>query len=64
MSYPAYVYAVVHLPVSLVSTYAYINPLIALFLGWLVLNEEISASIIAAAFVILMGVTLVKKGSV
>jgi len=64
MSYPAYVYAVVHLPVSLVSTYAYINPLIALFLGWLVLNEEISASIIAAAIVILVGVTLVKKGSV
>jgi len=63
LSYPAYVYAVVHLPVSLVSTYAYINPLIALFLGWLVLSEEISTSIVFAAVVILAGVTLVKKGS-
>ena len=63
LSYPAYIYAVAHLPVSLVSTYAYINPLIALFLGWLVLSEEISTSIIAAAVVILAGVTFVKKGS-
>ena len=63
LSYPAYIYAVVHLPVSLVSTYAYINPLIALFLGWLILNEEVSASIIFAAVVILAGVTIVKKGS-
>ena len=63
LSYPAYIYAVVHLPVSLVSTYAYINPLIALFLGWLVLSEEISTSILIAAVVILAGVTLVKKGS-
>jgi drug/metabolite transporter (DMT)-like permease len=63
LSYPAYIYAVIHLPVSLVSTYAYVNPLIALFLGWLVLSEEISSSIIVAAVVIFIGVTLVKKGS-
>ncbi|TSA30668.1 MAG: multidrug DMT transporter permease [Ignavibacteriales bacterium] len=61
--YSSYVYAVAHLPVSLVATYAYVNPIIALFLGWLVLDEKISLWVILAAVVILIGVTLVKKGS-
>ena len=61
--YSSYVYAVAHLPVSLVATYAYVNPIIALFLGWLVLDEKISLWVILAAVVILFGVTLVKKGS-
>ena len=63
VGYGSYVYAIAHLPVSLVSTYAYINPIIALFLGWLILDEEISLWVILAAAVILIGVTLVKKGS-
>ena len=63
VGYGSYVYAIAHLPVSLVATYAYVNPVIALFLGWLVLNEEISLWVILAAVVILIGVTLVKKGS-
>jgi len=61
--YGSYVYAIAHLPVSLVATYAYVNPIIALFLGWLVLDEKISLWVILAAVVILIGVTLVKKGS-
>ena len=63
LGYGSYIYAIAHLPISLVSTYAYINPVLALFLGWLVLGEEINLSIIAAAFVILAGVWLVKMGS-
>ena len=63
VGYVSYVYAIAHLPVSLVATYAYVNPIIALFLGWLVLDEKISLWIILAAVVILIGVTLVKKGS-
>ncbi len=63
LGYGSYVYAIAHLPVSLVATYAYVNPVIALFLGWLVLDEKISLWIILAAVVILIGVTLVKKGS-
>ena len=61
--YTFYIYAIAHLPVSFVSTYAYINPIIALFLGWLILDESITANIIFAAFIILVGVMLVKKGS-
>ncbi len=63
VGYGSYVYAIAHLPVSLVATYAYVNPVIALFLGWLVLDEKISLWVILAAVVILIGVTLVKKGS-
>lgn len=63
IGYSSYIYAIAHLPVSFVSTYAYINPIIALFLGWLVLGEDISFNIIIAALIILAGVMLVKKGS-
>ena len=61
--YASFIYAVNHLPVSFVSTYAYINPVIALFLGWWILGEELSITIIISAFVIFSGVALVKKGS-
>ena len=61
--YGSYIYAIAHLPISLVSTYAYVNPIIALFLGWWILGEEISVTIIIAAVIILGGVALVKKGS-
>ena len=63
IGYSSYVYAIAHLPISLVATYAYVNPIIALFLGWLVLGENISHWIVLAAVIILCGVMLVKKGS-
>lgn len=63
IGYGSYVYAIAHLPISLVATYAYVNPIIALFLGWLVLDEQISIWIVLAAAIILVGVTLVKRGS-
>ena len=62
--YGSYMYAISHLPVSFVSTYAYINPVIALFVGWIFLNEKINLQIIAAALIILFAVWLVKKGSI
>lgn len=63
IGYASYIYAVAHLPVSLVSTYAYVNPIIALFLGWLVLDEKITTEIFIGAAIILGGVALVKKGT-
>ncbi len=61
--YGSYIYAIEHLPLSLVSTYAYINPVIALFLGWLVLDEKLNLPIIIAAAVIIIGVIIVKQGA-
>lgn len=61
--YGSYIYAIEHLPLSLVSTYAYVNPVIALFLGWIFLNEELNVFIIIASVIIILGVVLVKLGS-
>ena len=61
--YGSYIYSIEHLPLSLVSTYAYINPVIALFLGWIFLNEELNIFIIIASVIIILGVVLVKVGS-
>ncbi|MCX6151362.1 MAG: EamA family transporter [Ignavibacteriales bacterium] len=62
IGYTSYIYAVTHLPVSLVSTYAYINPVIAVFLGWLVLGETLNLITVIASFVIILGVAIVKRG--
>ena len=61
--YGSYIYAIEHLPLSLVSTYAYVNPVIALFLGWIFLDEQINIFIIIASVVIISGVVLVKLGT-
>ncbi len=61
--YGSYMYAISHLPVSFVATYAYVNPVIALFVGWFFLEEKINFHIIAAAVIILLSVWLVNSGS-
>lgn len=63
IAYGAYIYAIEHLPISFVTTYAYVNPVIALFAGWFVLDEILSADIILAAIVILTGVGLINIGN-
>jgi|SRR5690554_5407291 len=63
LGYGSYIYAISHLPLSLVSTYAYINPVIALILGWMILDERLDFTIAIAAVVIIIGVYLVKKGT-
>lgn len=63
LGYASYIYAISHLPLSLVSTYAYINPVIAIFLGWLILNEELNLNIFIAAALIITGVIIVKRAS-
>jgi drug/metabolite transporter (DMT)-like permease len=60
VAYSAYMYAIQKLPLSLVSTYSYVNPLVALGLGWLVLSEPLGWREGGAALVILLGVALVK----
>ena len=60
VAYSAYMYAIQKLPLSLVSTYSYVNPLVALVLGWLVLAEPLGWREAGAALVILLGVALVK----
>lgn len=60
VAYSAYTYAIQKLPLPLVSTYSYVNPLVALALGWLILSEPLGWREAGAALVILLGVALVK----
>ncbi len=61
LTYSAYVFAVSNLPATQVSVYAYINPIVAIFLGWLILHEQISMNVITGTLVTLGGVYLVNK---
>jgi drug/metabolite transporter (DMT)-like permease len=50
-----------HLPTEQISIYAYINPIVAVILGWLILNEKMSVFIGIGGLVALLGVYLVNK---
>jgi drug/metabolite transporter (DMT)-like permease len=56
----AYTYALRHLPVSFVSLYAYINPVIAVALGTLVLHEPFTWRMMFAAALVFIGVAIVR----
>jgi drug/metabolite transporter (DMT)-like permease len=61
-AYSAYVYALKHLPVSTVSLYAYINPIIAVVLGTLIASEPFSPRVVVAAGLVLTGIAVVRAG--
>jgi drug/metabolite transporter (DMT)-like permease len=58
--FSAYAYALKHLPVATVSLYAYVNPIIAVVLGAVVLGEQLNARMVFAAIVVFIGVALVR----
>lgn len=60
LGYSAYLYALKHLPLSTVSLYSYINPVIAVLLGSLVLDEPFGMRIVLASALVLVGVAVVK----
>lgn len=59
VTYMAYIWLLSVRPPSLVGTYAYVNPVVAVFLGWLIAGETISQQQVIALFVILAGVIVV-----
>lgn len=61
--FAAYTYALKHLPIAFVSLYAYINPVIAVILGVLLLDEPFNARMVAAGAIVLGGVALVRAQS-
>jgi drug/metabolite transporter (DMT)-like permease len=61
VAYSAYIYAIQHLPLQLVSLYAYINPMIAVALGTLLLSEPFSPRIAVAAAFVLAGTWIVGR---
>jgi drug/metabolite transporter (DMT)-like permease len=62
MGFVAFNWLLGHVPAAMVGTYAYVNPLVAILVGWLLGGEEMTLSIIAGMVVILAGVALVRGG--
>jgi len=60
--YSAYVWLLASAPVSLVATYAFVNPVVAVFLGYVFLDERITLRVGAAAAVIVIAVALIVSG--
>jgi drug/metabolite transporter (DMT)-like permease len=59
IGYMAYIWLLSVRPPSQVGTYAYVNPVVAVFLGWLLADEKISTQQIIALCVVLAGVIMV-----
>jgi drug/metabolite transporter (DMT)-like permease len=64
IGYTAYIWLLQHVPTSKVSTYAYVNPVVAVFLGWLVLHERIDGYILMGSAIIIASVVLVTSAKV
>ena len=61
VGFSAYVWLLHHVRPALATSYAYVNPPIAVLLGALLLNEKVDASIIGAMVVILVGVIIISR---
>src|SRR6266498_629542 len=61
VGFVSYGYLLHNAPVSLLSTYAYVNPVVAVFLGWLLANEELNARIGIASAIIIGSVILINS---
>jgi len=57
----AFIYSMKHLPASIASLYAYINPIIAMLIGSFMLDEKITINLIIGSIITLTGVYLVNK---
>ena len=56
LAFTSFIYALRLLPISITMTYAYVNPVIAMFLGWMILGEAITPWMIAGTVLVLIGV--------
>lgn len=59
IGYTAYIYLLEHVPTPKVATYAYVNPIIAVFLGWLILREHVDIFMLVGTVIIIVSVALV-----
>lgn len=64
VGYTAYIWLLEHVPTSKVSTYAYVNPVVAVFLGWLILHERVDRFILAGSAIVVLSVVLVTSAKV
>jgi drug/metabolite transporter (DMT)-like permease len=59
IGYSAYIWLLEHVPTPKVATYAYVNPIVAVFLGWMLLNEKVDPYMLVGTVIIIGSVALV-----
>ena len=59
VGYSAYIWLLRHASPTHVATYAYVNPVVAVFLGWLLASEPMTVRVLAAAAIIVVGVAVI-----
>ena len=64
VGFSAYIWLLQHVPMSKVATYAYVNPVVAVFLGWFVLHETIDRYIFIGSVIVVASVALVTSAEV
>jgi len=62
IAYASYVWLLDNAPISLTSTYAYVNPVVAVILGALIISEPVSRDVIIGLTIVVGGVALVVSG--
>ncbi|MFC1499881.1 EamA family transporter [Candidatus Zixiibacteriota bacterium] len=61
IAYSAYIYLVKNLPPAKAGTFTFINPIVAVFLGWLVLDEPVTLRLLLGGLIIFGGLLLVRR---
>jgi drug/metabolite transporter (DMT)-like permease len=59
ITFSAYIWLLGHTSATRISTHTYVNPIIAILLGWLIADEQITAALVIAACIIIISVYLV-----
>ncbi|MFA4134324.1 MULTISPECIES: EamA family transporter [unclassified Brevibacillus] len=59
VAYTAYIWLLKNAEPSLVATYAYVNPIVAVFLGWLIADEQLTSQTLIAAVMIIAAVAII-----
>jgi drug/metabolite transporter (DMT)-like permease len=62
LAFTSYVWLLANARISLVSTHAYVNPVVAVLLAWLLLSEPLTWPIVAGGLVVVAAVVLVIGG--
>ncbi|HRH59831.1 MAG TPA: EamA family transporter, partial [Chitinophagaceae bacterium] len=61
VAFMAFIYSVKHLPPAIASLYAYINPIVAMICGALILNEPLTLNLFLGAVITIAGVYIVNR---
>ena len=64
IGYTAYIWLLGHVPISKVSTYASVNPVVAVFLGWIIEREVVDRFILAGSAIVVISVILVTSAKI